>query len=67
MVSISTELIGKSIIDYFLSIHGFIIRYFVSIGLPVFVVSLSAMFNSPSAVPATFRSVSRPSEFHHNG
>ncbi len=67
IVRISTDPIEDSTIDYFLSIHGFIIRSFVSISPPILVVGLSAMFNSPSAVPATFRSVSRPSEFHHNG
>ena len=66
LIRISTEPIEDSTIDYFLSIHGFIIRYFVSIGPPSFVVGPSTMFNSPSAVPATCLSVSRRSEFHHN-
>ena len=67
IVKISTDPIENSIIDCFLSIHGFIIRYFVFISPPIFVVGLSTMFNFPSAVPATFPWVSRPSEFHHNG
>jgi hypothetical protein len=67
IVEVSTEPNEESIVDYFLSIHGFLIRYFVSKGLPIFVVGLSTMFNSPNAVPATFLSVSRRSEFIHNG
>ncbi|MCK5350956.1 hypothetical protein KAJ77_00175 [bacterium] len=67
IIRISTETIEDSTIEYFLFIHGFIVRYSVSIGPPIFVVGLSTMFNSPSAVPATCLSVSRRSEFHHNG
>jgi hypothetical protein len=67
IAGISTEPNEESIDDYCLSIHGFLIRYFVSrIGTPI-VAGLSAMFNSTNAAPVTFLLVSRRSEFIHNG
>ena len=68
IVEVSTEPSVGSIAGCCLSTHGFLIRYFVSIvSIPVFAAGLSTMFNSTNDGPVTFLSVSRQSEFTHNG